>query len=165
MAAEPELARLSMADGSDLVLTDRHLWRRDDRGWRGEGHVIIPRDAITSVSIEWHRNLGFIIGGAIVVLISLTLQFAPLPFSPPFPLVIAIAVLGVAIMLLSLIKSHTLQITAANASIEGAVSDYDAAQKFFHALLHGAMETAPPDENEKSEFSAEDRPDDSNWHL
>ncbi|HEU4340963.1 MAG TPA: hypothetical protein VFU31_05280 [Candidatus Binatia bacterium] len=159
-----ELARLAMTDRSDIVLTSHHVSRRKDSGWRGEDNVIIPREAITSVSLEWHRNVGFIVAGAIVLLISLVPQVFTLPFELPLFVQPTVAAVGVAIMLLSLIKSKSLQIAGPTAAIEGEPDDYEEAEQFCD-LLTRTKEPPPAGKNNDIEVASGDEAIDSKWHL
>lgn len=165
MAQDVEVARLAMTDRSDVVLTTHHVSRRKDSGWRGENSVIIPREAITSVSLEWHRNLGFIIAGAIVLLISLAPQVFTLPFSLPVFVQPTVAAVGVAIMLLSLIRSKSIQIAGPTAAIEGEPDDYEDAEKFCDLLLTGTKERPPGGKNNELEVRSKHEATDSKWQL
>jgi hypothetical protein len=165
MAQDVELARLAMTDRSHIILTNHHVSRRKNSGWRGKNGVIIPREAITSVSLEWHRNLGFIIAGALVLLVSLAPQVFTLPFSLPVFVQPTVAAVGVAITLLSLIKSKTIQIASPTAAIEGEPDDYEDAEKFCDLLLTGTKERPPAGKNDEMEVPNKHPPVDSKWQL
>ena len=165
MTQEIELARLLMADNSNLVLTNQNIYQRTNRGWIGRATVIIPRAAITSVKLEWRRSLGLLNFGLVLLIVSVPLQFLELPFSVPYYVAPAVAVLGVAVLLLSIVKSKVIQVMAPSAAIGGAPRNYDDAQKFCSLIL-SAKNDPPPSAvgNEKTAANKRDAVD-SQWHL
>ena len=165
MAQEIELARLSMADSSNLVLTNQNIYQRTNRGWIGRTNVMIPRAAITTVRLEWRRSLGLLNFGLVLLIVSAPLQFLELPFSLPFYVAPTLAVLGVALMLLSIVKSKVIQIMAPSAAIGGTPRNYDDAQRFCSLILSAMNEQAPPGvDNEKTAAAKRDAVD-SRWHF
>ncbi len=165
MAEDVELGRLSMADNSEIVLTTHHVYQRKDRGWRGEARTSIPRGAITSIKLEWHRNLSFIAGGVIALAIAAALYFFTLPFTVPEFVAPVAAIFGVALALLCLIRSKSMHITASTITIGGEPDDYEKAQRFCDLLLGDVRELpASPKTNEVA-TPPKDETQDSKWQL
>jgi hypothetical protein len=135
MTQEIELARLSMADSSNLVLTNQNVYHRTNRGWIGQRNVIIPRATITTVKLEWRRSLGLLNFGLVLLMVSVPLQFLELPFFLPSYVAPTLAGLGVVLMLLSIVKSKVIQIMAPSAAIGGTPRNYDDAQRFCSLVL------------------------------
>jgi hypothetical protein len=165
MAEELELARLLMADNSEMVLTTRHVYQRKDSGWRGETSVAIPRGAITSIKIEWHRNLGFIAAGVIVLAIAAALYFITFPFPVPAFAAPVGAVFGVALMLLCLIKSKSIHIAAPTVTVGGEPDDYEQAESFCDLLLNDVRELPEPAKKNETATTPKDESPDSKWQL
>ena len=165
MTQEIELARLVMADSSNLVLTNQNVYQRTNRGWIGQTTVIIPRAAITSVKLEWRRSLGLLNFGLVLLIVSVPLQFLELPFSVPYYVAPALAVLGVALMLLSIVKSKVIQIMAPSAAIGGRPRNYDDAQSFCSLILSPKNEPPPSSVGNEKTAANKRNPVDSQWHL
>lgn len=165
MADEVELARLLMADNSEMVLTTHHVYQRKDRGWRGEVRVVIPREAITSIKIEWHRNLGFIVGGVIALAIGGALYFVDFPFPVPEFAAPVAAIFGVALMLLCLIKSKSIHITASTVTIGGEPDDYKQAERFYALLLGDGKELPETAKQNEVATPPKDETQESKWQL
>jgi hypothetical protein len=165
MMQEIELARLLMADSSNLVLTNQHVYQRTNRGWIGQTNVIIPRAAITTVKLEWRRSLALLNFGLVLLMVSVPLQFLELPFSVPYYVAPALAVLGVALILLSIVKSKVIQVMAPSAAIGGTPRNYDDAQRFCSLILSAINEQPPSGAgNEKTAANKRDAVN-SQWHL
>jgi hypothetical protein len=162
---EIELERLMMTDGSSVVLTTRHVYQDKDSGWRGDSKIIIPRQAITSVSLAWRRRSGFLFAGAILLAVSAALYLFSFQLALPVFVAPAVAGLGLLIMLIYLVRSYAIQIMAQSASIEGRPTNYDAARAFCTALLSPVNEPLlAPDNNEKATTEKHDRLE-PKWEL
>jgi hypothetical protein len=146
---EIELDRLTMADGSIIVLTTRHVYQHYDNGWRGDAKVIIAREAITSVTIAWRRRLVFLLVGATLLAAAAALHVFGFQLSLPEFVAPALAVLGVLIMLITWVRSNTVQIMAPGATIEGQPNNYDASRRFCALLLSPVHEPPTRDNDEK----------------
>jgi hypothetical protein len=162
---ELELERLTMADGSSVVLTTGHVYQHKNSGWRGDSKVIIPRQAVTSVRIEWRRRLGFVFVGAILLAVSAALYVFNFKLSLPVLVAPALAVLGLLIMLISCIRSNTLQITAPGATLGGQPTNYDAARMFCVLLLSAANEPGPARETDEKATTEKPDPLEPKWEL
>ena len=125
----------------------------------------LPRAAITTVRLEWRRSLGLLNFGLVLLIVSAPLQFLELPFSVPYYVAPALAVLGVALLLLSIVKSKVIQVMAPSAAIGGAPRNYDDAQKFCSLIL--SAKNDPPPSGVGNEKTAANKRDavDSQWHL
>jgi hypothetical protein len=73
MHDEIELGSLKLADKSELVLTNLHIFQNEQRGILGERHTIIARSAISTVRLGWERSRWLAVLGTILLLASLVL--------------------------------------------------------------------------------------------
>jgi hypothetical protein len=161
---EIELDRLAMADGSNMVLTTRHVYQHKDSGWRGDSKVIIPREAITSVTIAWRRRLVFLFVGATLLAVAAALHVFSFQLSLPEFVAPVLAGFGVLIMLITWARSNTIQIIAPGATIEGQANNYDAARRFCALLLSPVHEPLPREDDEKATIEKRD-PLEPKWEL
>lgn len=67
MDDEIELARLRLADKSDLVLTKLHVCQHREGGIFGENRSMIPREAIAGVKLDWRRSRGLLVLGTVLL--------------------------------------------------------------------------------------------------
>jgi len=165
MAEGIELGRLTMADNSYVILTKHHVYLHKDSGWRGDAIVIIPREAITSVRIEWRRHSGFLLAGAIVLATAVALQIFSFPLSLPFFAIPGLAVMGLGVMLASWTRSKIIQIMAATAAIEGQPSSYDDAQKFCRLFVAPANQHPLVGENDEKSTAKKQVSQEARWEL
>jgi hypothetical protein len=161
---EIELDRLTMADGSSIVLTTRHVYQHKDGGWLGDSKVIIPREAVTSVTLLWRRRLVFLLVGAILLAAAAALHVFRFQLALPEFVAPAVAVLGVLIMLITWLRSNTVQIMAPGATLEGQPNSYDAARRFCALLLSPVHEPLTRDNHETATTVKRD-PLEPKWEL
>jgi hypothetical protein len=74
MNDEIELGSLKLADKSELILTNLHIFQREQRGIFGERQTIVVRSAITTIRLGWERSKWLAILGTILVAASLALM-------------------------------------------------------------------------------------------
>ncbi|MGH9891485.1 MAG: hypothetical protein ACREA0_05775, partial [bacterium] len=82
MNGDLELGWLRLADKSELVFTAVHLFQYDDRGIFGETKTIIPRAAIATIRIGWHRSKALLVLGLLLLSVFLVLMIGSILAGP-----------------------------------------------------------------------------------
>lgn len=145
---EIERARLTMADESQLILTDLHVYEHKKDGFSGGSKVVLSRKAITDVRIAWERSqaaIGFsIFFGLVWLFFSIgyvafgNSQFLEGLFSSRLGFLIrngSLVVVVIALLVYFFSKSSQIQIHTPTAKVGGIAKDYQQAQNFCDLLL------------------------------
>ena len=178
MNEEMEVGWLRLRDESDLVLTNLHVFQRQDKGIFGETQVIIPRKAITTVQISWRRSRGLVVLGTILLVIGLGLmisanvsglapeQVLQLASSPVLLIQYGSLLGGIcAWVLFWFYKRNEIRIVAPTESLGGVPQSYEEAQKFCSLIVAG-MRDQPAAVKEKQKEAAErSKTAEHDWRL
>ncbi|HEY7322579.1 MAG TPA: hypothetical protein VIE89_33860 [Candidatus Binatia bacterium] len=173
-----ELGWLSLTDKSHLILTRLHVLQHQDRGIFGESHTIIPRQAITSIQLNWRRSHSLIFLGTIFLVISVILIVSSIVRGPawvedlglsssamPF-IQYGLLLGGIGVYILFwFAKRNEIQIFTPTATLGGTPVGYEEADKFC-ALLVSELEDQPRvTHKSKSEEANSPKTPDHDWHL
>jgi hypothetical protein len=146
MDDEIEFGSLKLADKTELVLTNLHVFHYGERGLLGETQTIIPRAAITTVRLGWERSKWLAVVGAILLAASVVLMVTPtiadsvgvsknqvleFPSSAISFIQYALMVGGIGLFLLFWFDKRTeIEIVAPGGTIRAMPRTFEEAQKF-----------------------------------
>jgi hypothetical protein len=178
MTEEMEVGWLRLSDESDLVLTNLHVFQRQDQGIFGESQVIIPREAITTVQISWRRNRGLVVLGTLLVLVWLGLMvsasfsgFAPeqvlqLSSSALFSIQYGALLGGIALWILFwFYKRNEIRIMAPTETLGGVPQSYEDAQKFCSLMVSGISDQPAAGKDNQREETERPKTAEHDWQL
>jgi hypothetical protein len=167
-----------LRDEGDLVLTNLHVFQRQDRGIFGESQVIIPRRAITTVLISWRRSRGLVVLGTVLLIIGLGLMIsanvsglAPeqvLQLASSAVLLIQYGCLlgGIcAWVLFWLYKRNEIRIVAPTESLGGVPQSYEEAQKFCSLIVAGMRDQPAAGKEKEKEAAERSKTAEHDWRL
>ena len=178
MNEEMEVGWLRLRDESDLVLTNLHVFQRQDRGIFGESQVIIPRKAITTVQISWRRSRGLVVLATILLVIGLGLmisanvsglapeQVLQLASSAVFLIQYGSLLGGIcAWVLFWLYKRNEIRIVAPTESLGGVPQSYEEAQKFCSLIVAGMRDQPAAGKEKEKEAAERSKTAEHDWRL
>ena len=182
MSEESEIGWLRLADKSDLVLTERHVFQQRDSGFFGESRTTIQRQAITSVRISWERSRVLLVLGVLLI-VMFSIIFVALIIGVPAELArwdasfranssfvsfieYGSLVGGVALLFLFVLnKRNQIQISTSGATLGGEPRSYEEAEQFYTLLVGGLKSKAQTSDEKESETSSRTTATDHDWRL